>query len=73
MNCSFIRMPELASTPKKRGMLPVSANTIWRWVRIGYFPRPIKLGPQITAWHLTDVQAWAQGKGAEINLMGSAS
>ncbi len=69
---TFIRMPELASTPKQRGLLPVRANTIWRWVRVGLFPRPVKLGPQVSAWSLADIQQWARAKGVEITVTGGA-
>jgi predicted DNA-binding transcriptional regulator AlpA len=37
-------------------MLPVSAPTIWRWVKLGTFPKPIRLGPQTTAWPVSDIE-----------------
>lgn len=38
--------------------LPFSASTLWRKVREGSFPAPIKLGPNITAWRVSDIQKW---------------
>ncbi len=73
MNTLFIRMPELASGPNRPGLLPVRANTIWRWARLGLFPKPVKLGPQVSAWRLSEIEAWARSKGVEINLPGSTS
>lgn len=34
--------------------------TIWRWVREGRFPRPVKLAGNITRWSLCDVENWEQ-------------
>ncbi|NBO27288.1 MAG: AlpA family phage regulatory protein [Actinobacteria bacterium] len=38
--------------------LPFSASTLWRTVRAGKFPAPVKLGPAITAWREKDVVDW---------------
>lgn len=38
--------------------LPFSASTLWRKVRAGSFPRPVKLGPAITAWRVSEVASW---------------
>lgn len=36
-----------------------SVNTIWRWAkRHPDFPKPVKLGPGITAWRLSDLEAF---------------
>lgn len=52
----IIRIAELASTPLKTGILPVSPATIWRWVRDGKFPKPFKLGTSVTVWNMSDVE-----------------
>jgi predicted DNA-binding transcriptional regulator AlpA len=49
LTAKFIRISSLASTP-------VSPATIWRWVSAGKFPKPIKLGPCVTAWHTADIE-----------------
>lgn len=51
----IIRLADIASTPVKRGILPVSPATIWRWVRDGKFPQPFKIG-SITAWHAAEIE-----------------
>lgn len=40
------------------GIVPVSSATIWRGVRDGSFPRPVKLSARITAWNLEAIEAW---------------
>ena len=56
----YIRIRELASTPTRDGMLPVSGATIWRWVRAGKFPAPVRLGAGTTAWPVEAVEAFLQ-------------
>lgn len=58
----FIRINELASTPGRPGMLPVSVPTIWRWVKEDRFPAPIQLGPGVTAFDLEQVEAFLRGR-----------
>lgn len=36
----------------------VSRATLWRWVREGQFPSPVKLSPGCTRWKLADIEAW---------------
>lgn len=45
--------------------LPFSASTLWRKVRAGTFPAPVKLGPSITAWRERDVAEWLKAQGEE--------
>lgn len=58
MSHRIIRIAELATTPKKSGILPVSPATIWRWVRDGKFPKPFKLGTSVTGWHYNEIEAF---------------
>jgi prophage regulatory protein len=37
--------------------IPVSRSTWWQGVRTGRYPRPVKLGPRITAWRVEDVRS----------------
>lgn len=39
-------------------MLPVSSSTLWRMVRRGEFPAPVKLAPKVTAWPAGPVDRW---------------
>ena len=46
--------------PGLPALVPVSASTLWQWVRDGKFPRPVKLGPRTTAWSVESVRAYLQ-------------
>lgn len=41
-------------------ILPFSPATLWRKVKDGSFPQPIKLSDRITAWRMDDVEAWLE-------------
>ena len=58
-----IRIADLATTKDadgkvRRGRLPVSPATVWRWVKEGKFPAPFKLGPNTTVFDLDLVEAF---------------
>lgn len=58
---AFLRESQLVQSPKRPeapAPLPFSANTLWRKVRAGTFPKPIKLSERVTAWRVGDVRAW---------------
>ena len=38
------------------GPIPVGRSTWWAGVKSGRFPRPVKLGPRITAWRVEDIR-----------------
>jgi predicted DNA-binding transcriptional regulator AlpA len=48
-----------------KGLIGVSDKTIWKWVKCGEFPSPVKLSNSVTVWRLSDVKAWMQSKGLE--------
>lgn len=39
-------------------MLPFSPATLWRKVKAGEFPAPVKLSAAVTAWRRDQVEAW---------------
>lgn len=45
--------------PKITAKFEVSRSSIWAWVKVGKFPRPIKLSENCTAWNAADVEQWA--------------
>ena len=51
----FIRQKDLLKT-----FVPFSATTLWRKIKAGEFPAPIKLGPSITAWRGEEIEEWVQ-------------
>lgn len=50
----IIRMPEVEST------VGLSAATIYRRIKAGEFPAPVKLGKHASGWLLSEVQGWIQ-------------
>jgi prophage regulatory protein len=45
------------------GYIPFSHATLWRKVRDGSFPRPLKLSAGVTAWRESDVLDWQRTQG----------
>jgi prophage regulatory protein len=60
-----IRINQLASTKSKKGLLPVSPATIWRWVQFGKFPKPYKLGERVTVWDMVVIEKFIANKGSK--------
>ena len=57
----FVR---LASIIGPKGPIPVSKSTWWAGVKSGRYPKPLKLGPRITAWRVEDILALIQAGAA---------
>jgi prophage regulatory protein len=59
----FIRAAKLVP-----GIIPIARSTLHKWVAEGRFPKPVKLGPAVTAWRVEDVRAWiAKQPGAGVS------
>ena len=50
----FVR---LGSILAPKGPLPISRSSWWAGVAVGRYPKPVKLGPRITAWRVNDLRA----------------
>lgn len=46
------------------GIVPFSSATLWRKVKAGTFPAPVKLSERVTAWRVEDVRQWMQSRTA---------
>ena len=51
----FIRQQQLIESR----LVPFSSSTLWRKVKSGEFPQPVKILSHITAWRMSDIGAWA--------------
>jgi len=49
----FVRLSAILSP---NGPIPVGRTTWWAGVKSGRYPRPVKLGPRITAWRVDDIR-----------------
>ena len=57
----YVREADLVQSPKRPAHpapLPFSAPTLWRKVKAGNFPAPVKLSKRVTAWNVGVVRAW---------------
>lgn len=52
----IIRAKELAER------LSISRVTVWRWARSGLLPAKRKLGPHVSGWLDSDIDAWLASK-----------
>lgn len=50
----FVRLPGILAPD---GPIPVSKSTWWAGIKDGRYPKPVKLGPRITAWRVEDIRA----------------
>lgn len=44
-------------------LIPFSSTTLWRKVKAGEFPAPVKLSQRVTAWRAEDVRGWMDKMG----------
>lgn len=63
---TYLRLSEIVSSPLKKGLLPVSKPTIWRWIKAGKFPKPLSLGAGVRAWKKADIEIWLQNKEQDL-------
>lgn len=53
----FVRLSAL------RPIIPFSDSTLWRRVREGTFPAPVKLSERVTCWRAEAVRQWLDEQG----------
>lgn len=62
LHSNFDDLPDSALIRLKyligKGLNPGSASTVWRQVKRGQFPAPIKISDNITAWQVGDIRRW---------------
>ena len=50
----FVRLSQIIAP---QGPIPVSKSTWWAGIKAGRYPKPVKLGPRVTAWRVEDILA----------------
>ena len=45
-------------------IVPFSSATLWRSVKAGTFPAPVKLSDRVTAWRVEDIRVWMKSRSA---------
>ncbi len=66
----FVRLNSIL-TPA--GPIPVSKSTWWAGVKTGRYPKPVKLGPRITAWRVADIRELLAAFGEQSYSMSRVS
>ena len=58
----FVREKQLLGDKKNSvpGILPFGHTTLWNKVKLGEFPQPVKLGPNITAWPVEKIRKYIE-------------
>ena len=64
----FQNLPDSALLREKEmiPLLPWSAPTLWRRVKSGSFPQPIRLEGRITCWRWGDVRQWLDAQAQKV-------
>ncbi len=44
-------------------LVPFSKSTLWRRVKEGSFPKPLKLSDRVTVWRVEDIKLWIDQQG----------
>lgn len=56
----FLRLPQIIGDPKANPpippIIPVKKSCWWAGVKDGRFPKPVKLGPKLTVWRVSDIR-----------------
>ncbi len=56
---AFVRLNQLVRHPKNPApVLPFSASSVWRMVKAGTLPAPVKLSAKTTCWRVRDIRQW---------------
>ena len=50
---AFVRQSDLLPS-----IVPISPATLWRWIKKGDFPAPVRLGDNLVAWRSDHVLKW---------------
>ena len=66
---AHIRQSDLIESSKSPSApLPFSHSTLWRKVKDGSFPAPVKLSERVTAWQVGAVRSWLESIADAKNL-----
>ena len=58
---------ELLMAKQVAKLLDVSRRTIYRWLKTGSFPQPIKLSPGTVRWRRAELQAFIASQGGQTS------
>lgn len=53
---------QFARLPIVLKLTGLGRSTVYRWIADGSFPAPVRLGPRVVAWRLSDLDRWTQSR-----------
>jgi len=58
----YLRLSQIVGDPSKgiTAIVPVCRATIWNWVKQDKFPKPIKLGGNVTVWNAAEISSFLE-------------
>ncbi len=60
MNTTQTQDEAFLSVKKVEKRYSISDSTLYQWSKNGMFPKPYKLGPKLSRWKLSELEAWEQ-------------
>lgn len=63
-NPAYLRVSQIVHP---NGLLPISRSTWWAGVASGRYPKPVKLGPNITVWPVRLILDLAENGVAKVS------
>lgn len=64
-------LPRLYRMPDVMAFVQLSEPTIWRQIKQGSFPQPIRIGAKSVAWLEEDLLKWVTRQTAERDRLGN--
>ena len=62
MNKSFTKPDRFIRVNDVMEITGLARSTVWRYVKSGKLPKPIKISNRYTAWRLSEIEAWMAEK-----------
>lgn len=59
MPIKILRLPSVITQTQ------LSRSSIYRLIKLGLFPKPVKLGIKASGWRVEDIEAWISSRKAE--------
>lgn len=67
----IVQLPRLFRMPEVKAFVRLSEPTIWRQIKQGSFPQPIRIGAKSVAWLEEELLQWVRLQTAERDKLGS--